>query len=112
MSDADATTGEHQRKYDLEERTAVFGENVILLCKAIPFTPVTSPIIQQLVRCSGSVGANYCEADDAQSRKDFRHKIAICRKESRESKHHLRLLAAAHDACAEGAGNSGRKRGN
>src|SRR5436190_20788734 len=86
--------------YDLEERTAVFGENVVRLGKTVPFTPVTSPIISQLVRASTSVGSNYCEADDAESRKDFRHKIGICRKESKESKHQLRMLAAANDAAA------------
>lgn len=90
-------------KYDLEERTAVFGEQVILLCKTVPVSPVTTRVIEQLVGAATSVGANYCEADDAQSRKDFRHKITICRKESRESKHHLRMLATAHAPAANRA---------
>ena len=81
--------------FDLEERTAKFGEKVIILIKQIPITEVTKPIINQLVKCATSVGANYCEADDAESNKYFKHKIGICKKESRESKHFLRMLAVA-----------------
>ena len=79
-------------KYDLEERTAKFGENVIRLCKRIPLSDIIRPIIIQLIKAATSVGANYCEADDAESKKDFKHKIGICKKESRESKHFLRML--------------------
>jgi four helix bundle protein len=86
--------------YDLEERTARFGENVIALCKRVTFIPVTSPVISQLVRSATSVASNYCEADDAESKKDFRHKIGICRKESKESKVQLRMLTAADNAVA------------
>ena len=81
--------------YDLEERTAVFGEALIDFCLAVPANPVTAPIINQLVRAGTSVGANYCEADDAESKKDFRHKIALCRKEARETKYWLRMIAKA-----------------
>jgi four helix bundle protein len=84
-----------QRKYDLEERTARFGEAVIGFAKKLPVTAVTRPLIDQLVKAGTSVGANYCEADDAASKKDFRHKCCICRKEARESKHWLRMIAAA-----------------
>jgi four helix bundle protein len=90
-------------EYDLEERTARFGEEVIALCKRVRFDPVNSPIISQLVRSATSVASNYCEADDAESKKDFRHKIGICRKESKESKLHLRMLAAAENAVAVSA---------
>ena len=83
------------RPYDLEERTARFGESVIQFCRKIHFDPITSPLISQIVRSSGSVGANYCEADNAVSKKEFRQKIGTCQKESRETKHWLRLLAAA-----------------
>jgi len=82
-------------KYDLEERTAQFGEAIILLCKNTPKNEVTQPLINQLVKCGTSVGANYCEADDAESRKDFKHKIGICKKESREAKHFLRMFVQA-----------------
>ncbi|MBI4623709.1 MAG: four helix bundle protein [Verrucomicrobia bacterium] len=84
--------------YDLEERTARFGEAVIEFCLNLPTNPVTAPIINQLVRAGTSVGANYCEADDAESKKDFRHKIALCRKESRETKYWLRMIAKAAPA--------------
>jgi four helix bundle protein len=81
--------------FDLEERTAAFEEAVIEFCLGLAGTPVTSPLIDQLVRAGTSVGANYCEADDAESKKDFRHKIALCRKEARETKYWLRMIAKA-----------------
>jgi four helix bundle protein len=83
------------KKYDLEERTAKFGEATIRCCSSVVKDEITRPIINQLVKCATSVGANYCEADDAESKADFRHKIGICKKESRESKHFLRMLAIA-----------------
>ncbi len=82
-------------KFDLEDRTAKFGEMIIRFCKTIPDTTLTHPLIVQLIKCSSSIGANYAEADDAESKDDFRHKIAICKKEARETKHFLRLLVAA-----------------
>ena len=82
-------------KYNLEERTAKFGENIIKLSHKIPKTPTNIPIISQLVRAGTSVGANYCEADCAESKKDFEHKIGICKKESKETRHWLRMLAVA-----------------
>jgi four helix bundle protein len=84
--------------YDLEERTAKFGENIIAFAQTIPKNPVTLPLISQLVRSGTSVGANYCEADNACSKRDFVNKIGICRKESRESAHWLRMTAKAEDA--------------
>ncbi|HVS79887.1 MAG TPA: four helix bundle protein [Candidatus Paceibacterota bacterium] len=81
--------------FDLEERTAKFGEAVIAFCRKLPKDEVTRPLIVQLVKCGTSVGANYCEADDAESGKDFKHKIGICKKESREAKHFLRMSAVA-----------------
>ena len=83
------------KEYDLEERTARFGENVIGYCKSLPSNIVTSPLINQLVKAATSVGANYCEADDAESKKDFKHKIGFCKKEARESKHFIRMLVIA-----------------
>lgn len=71
------------KKYDLEERTAKFGEKILKFVNKIPKTPVTIPLIKQLVRAGTSVGANYCEADDAESKNDFKHKIGICKKEAR-----------------------------
>ena len=83
------------RVYDLEERTACFGEAVIALARKLPADTVTEPLIKQLVRAATSVGANYCEADDAGSKKEFRYRISICKRESRETKHWLRMIAAA-----------------
>ena len=82
-------------KFDLEERTARFGEAIIRFAKAVPHNAVTIPLIGQLVRSGTSVGANYCEADDAVSKKEFRNKIGTCKKEARESKYWLRMIAAA-----------------
>jgi len=84
-----------RKPYDLEERTAVFGQEVIKLAQTVPDTPVTRSLVSQLVRAATSVGANYCEADDAESRRDFKHKIGICKKEAREAKHWLRMLVTA-----------------
>lgn len=83
------------QRFDLEERTAIFGEAVICLSKTIPQNVVTSPLIGQIVRSGTGVGANHCEADDAGPKKDFKYKIGICRKEARETKHWLRMIAAA-----------------
>jgi four helix bundle protein len=91
----DGTNGPSDRKFDLEERTARFGEAIIAFAKRIPIGKVTEPIIVQLVKSGTSVGANYCEADVAGSRKEFLYRISICKRESRESKHWLRMTAAA-----------------
>jgi four helix bundle protein len=88
-------TPDGKKPFDLEERTAQFGEQIIAFAKTVPLNVITSPLVGQLVRSGTSVGANYCEADDAESRKDFRHKIGICRKEARETKHWLRMIVAA-----------------
>ena len=81
------------KRYDLEERTAKFGEKIIDLCKKVPRSPINDPIVNQLVRAGTSIGSNYCEANGASSKKDFRNKIFICKKESKESKYWLRMLA-------------------
>ena len=83
------------KKYDLEERTAKFGEDTIKFLRILPRDAIILPLITQLVRCATSVGANYCEADDSESGTDFRHKVGICKKEARECKHFLRMLATA-----------------
>lgn len=83
------------RKFDLEERTAKFGEDVIKFCQRLPKNLIVNPLIDQLVRAATSCGANYCEADDAESKKDFKHKIGICKKETREAKHFLRMIKVA-----------------
>ncbi len=88
---------EPERKpvYDLEERTAQFGEAIIDFAKTIPQNPVTNRLIGQLVGAGTSVGANYAEADDAVSKKEFLKNIGTCRKEARETKHFLRMVVRA-----------------
>lgn len=84
-----------QKIYDLEERTAVLGENIVEFCKSLCQNIINIPLIKQVIRSGTSIGANYCEADGAESGKDFKHKIAICKKESKETKHWLRMIAKA-----------------
>ena len=84
-----------RENFDLEERTARFGEAIVTFTKKIPDGTVNAPLISQLVRAWTSVGANYCEADDAGSKKEFRHKIGTCKREARGSKHWLRMIATA-----------------
>lgn len=93
------------RKYDLQERTAKFGEAVIDFAKKIPITPITERLVPQLVAAGSSVGANYGEAEEAESKKDFRHKICICKKESRESTHYIRMIVRAAPHLREEAVN-------
>lgn len=88
-------------KYDLEERTAKLGESVIELCKTLKLTPISSPLINQIVRSGTSVGANYMEANGASSKKDFQNKIYICKKEAQETKHWLRMIAKCFPEKAE-----------
>lgn len=80
-------------KYDLEERTAKFGEDIISLCKKAPKNAVITPIAGQLVRSGTSIGANYCEANGASSKRDFTNKAFICKKEAIETKYWLRMLS-------------------
>lgn len=84
-----------KRVYDLAERTARFGEAVIDFAFGLGRGPVVNPLASQIVRSATSVGANYCEADDAVSKKEFLLKIGTCRKESRETQFWLRMIARA-----------------
>ena len=86
---------ETKRVYDLEERTARFGEPIVEFAKTIPENPVINRIITQLVGAGTSIGPNYVEADDAVSKKEFLNNIGTCRKEARETKHFLRMAVRA-----------------
>jgi four helix bundle protein len=90
---------DEKRVYDLEERTARFGEAVIDFARTIPQNAVTNRLISQLVGAATSVGANYLEADDAVSKKEFLKNIGTCRKEARETKHFLRMIVRAVPEC-------------
>jgi len=94
-------TAENKNKFDLEERTAKFGENVLRLLKQISKTPENISLINQLARSATSIGANYCEASEAESKKDFSHKIAISKKESKETGFWLRMLVSSEPKLKE-----------
>lgn len=79
-------------KYGLGERTASFSEKLISFCSKIKPSTVYTPLVSQLVRSGTSVGANYREANAASSRKDFKNKIHICKKEAQETEYWLRLM--------------------
>ena len=95
-NEAQMTNIKPDKPFDLEERTAKFGESVIAFMKTLPNTTILLPLMNQLVRSATSIGANYMEADGAESKKDFLHKIAICKKEAKETRHWLRMIAAAY----------------
>ena len=98
-----AQTSISNTKYDLEERTAKFGESVIRFAKKIPRGPITDRLVPQLIGAGTAIGSNYCEADCAESNKDFIHKMAIANKESKESKHFLRMISTAVPELSEEA---------
>ena len=95
MAEFKAQTSNGNRVYDLEERTALFGEQVIDFVKSLPKGVVNNELISQLVRSGTSIGANYMEADAAESRRDFQHKLGICKKEAKETLHWLQMVAKA-----------------
>ena len=84
-----------RREFDLAERTALFGEAVISFARSIRRDDVSGPLVRQLVRSATSIGANYTEADEAGSTKEFRYRISVCCREARETQYWLRMLAAA-----------------
>jgi|SRR3989344_1417439 len=82
--------------YNLEKRTKTFSKNIINLLNDINKNEINRNIISQLIRSATSIGANYCEANNASSKKDFKNKIFICRKESQETKYWIELLAGTN----------------
>ena len=91
MSEAPSTN----QRYDLEARTLKFAKDVIKLCKSVKQTPINRDLISQVVRASTSVGANYREANDALSKRDFGHRIRIARREAKEAYFWLQLFEEA-----------------
>jgi four helix bundle protein len=90
--------GGPKRQYNLEERTATFAEAIITFAKHIPNTIVNTPMITQLVKAGTSQAANYYEAVEAESPNDFFHKIGISKKEIKETKLWLRLIARTNES--------------
>ena len=95
----DGTAG-LKHPFDLEERTAKFGEAIVRFSKKIPRDPANNRLIDQLVGSSTSVGGNYCEANEGVSKRDFHHIISRCVKESKEAKFFLRMIAASEPQLA------------
>ena len=85
------------KTFDLEDRTAKFTGDVIAFINVCPKTAVNLELTKQLVRSAGSVGANYIEANEALSKKDFGMRVKICRKEAKESRYWLRLIEVSGD---------------
>jgi four helix bundle protein len=86
------TNNQNNKIFDLEDRTLEFAKKCLDLCKLLQNFPENIEYKRQLIRSSGSVGANYREANEAISKKDFLLRLRICRKESKESKYWLELL--------------------
>lgn len=84
------------RKYDLQNRFIIFGKNIVNVCKKIDWNIINRPLINQLIKSATSIGANYCEAINSSSKKDFRNKLFICKKETEETKFWLIMLAEAN----------------
>ena len=92
------TEVKNSKQYDLEERTLRFAKEVIAFVGILPKTMANMEIMKQIIRSSGSVGANYIEANEALSKKDFTMRVEICRKEAKESRYWLRLIEVREDA--------------
>jgi four helix bundle protein len=93
--------GHERHEFDLEERTAKFGEAIVRFTKKIPRDPTNNRLIDQLVGCGTSVGANYCEASEKLSKRDFQCSIARCKKEAKETRFFLRMIAASEPSLAD-----------
>jgi four helix bundle protein len=101
LNEAPAENGATRHPFDLEERTAQFGEAIVRFSRKVPRDPTNNRLIDQLVGCGTSIGANYCEANEGVSKKDFRNTIGRCVKEAKETKHFLRMIAASEPKLAE-----------
>lgn len=86
----------NKHNFDLEERTTEFAKRVIHLCKELPRDSMNGRLVGQIVGSSGSIGANYREANDALGKKDFLHRLKISRKETKETIHWLELIEEAN----------------
>jgi four helix bundle protein len=86
-----------KKSYNLEPRTFTFAESVLAFLRSAEKTTTNLVIVRQLARSSTSVGANFIEASEAMSRKDFMMRVKICRKEAKESAYWLRLIRGTND---------------
>ena len=86
------TEVKNSKQYDLEDRTLRFAKEILEFVRILPKTMANTEIMKQIIRSSGSVGANYIEANEALSKKDFAMRVKICRKEAKESRYWLKLI--------------------
>ena|SRR3989338_1026570 len=93
-----------KHRFDLEERTLNFSKRVIRFCSKLDHHVINRELVAQVIRASGSVGANYREANEALSKKDFSHRIKIARREAKEACYWLQLLAEANSPDGDGRG--------
>ena len=103
LNDAPTTNTPERHAFDLEERTARFGEAIICFVKKVSRAPENGRLVSQLVGCGTSIGANYCEANEAVSKKDFKCIIGRCVKEAKETRFFLRMIAASEPGMADEA---------
>ena len=96
------TTLRPNRFRELEDRTEFFAINVIKFCKDLPKNTINNPLISQVIRSAGSVGANYREANEAVGKKDFVYRLRIARKESKETSYWLKLISEANNSSSLG----------
>ncbi|MCL5410328.1 MAG: four helix bundle protein [Patescibacteria group bacterium] len=87
---------QNSKRYDLEDRTLEFGKRIIRLCKALPKNTINFKLVDQCIRSGTSTGANYREANETETKKDFQFRIRICRKEAKETIYWLELIIEAN----------------
>jgi len=93
-------SGPAKHRFDLEERTARFGEAILRFSKKVPRSPANDRLIGQLVGAGTSVGANYCEASERVSQRDFHNIVGRCAKEAKETRFFLRMIATSEPKLA------------
>ena len=103
LNETPSADGIARHPFDLEERTAQFGEAIVRFSKKIPRDPSHNRLIDQLVGCGTGIGGNYCEANEGVSKKDFRNITSRCVKEAKETKFFLRMVAASEPQLADEA---------
>jgi len=103
LKDEPVKGGKERHPFDFEERTAVFGENILRFAKRIRRSPVNDRLINQIVGAGTSIGANFCEANDCVSKRDFRNSAKRCIKEAKETRFFLRRIVASEGSFTEEA---------
>jgi len=92
---------ENKKIYDLEDRTLEYGKRIIRMCQALPKNTINFKLIDQIIRSGTSMGANYREANETETKKDFKYRIRICRKEGKETIYWLNLIIEANQSFKE-----------